>query len=161
MFICATNIHDNAWKCRMMKKGGYTLVELVAVISIVMILASIGLLTLNYFNRIEKQVEFNVASCEVRALLSYGKKYCKKNNTEGAFIINNTENKFKFMKSNSELWFVKDINYSKNITLLAPGTIKVDRDGYITTACTVYIKGDDGKIEEITVGVGNDIITME
>ncbi|MDI9216123.1 MULTISPECIES: type II secretion system protein [Clostridium] len=144
-----------------MKKGGYTLIELIIVLSIIALLATVGFSGVKYFKDKSESLKLQNNVYEVRALLSFAKSYCRKNKVVGNIAINKNKKEvvFEVLELNHKLTKIlkldNDINVSSNFQ---GGINNINREGFIKTAGTISLSYKNNKFIEITVSVGNDII---
>lgn len=145
-----------------MKKKGYTLVELVAVIGILSILLGSGFTIVKTIDHMKAEVELEDIVYKVMNILSYSKAYCRKNYYEGYVKIGTTEKKiiFLYIKNGKEV-IDKTIKIPKDITVKCDiNSIKIGNDGFIKNSCTIEIH-HKGNTYHITVAVGLDTITFK
>lgn len=142
-----------------MKKKGYTLVELIAVITILIILLGSGFTIIKMLTHLKDEVEVEDAIYEVNNILSYAKAYARKEKCELIIGIDGAGNKINLYKS-TKLINQKSINNSFVVTTNINGGIKINEDGYIKKAGTISIKANK-KLYLITIAVGNDLITVK
>ncbi len=143
----------------MSKNRGYTLLELMVVIFIILIISSIGLKMKNSIDKIINKVRMESCVNDIYNILSYGKYYCKINNVEGVIEIN---------KDVGQIVLYEDVKGGKTIkrTILAKGIFFVsDLKFRITSmgnlqAGTIYIKDKYGKVSRITISVGIDTVNI-
>lgn len=140
-----------------MKKRGYTLVELIAVMSIIAILATVSITGVSSIINIKNNMELDSVTYEIRQLLSMAKKYCRTNRLDGKIIIIQNDNKITFNANG----IIKSVNMPEGIKIKKSYSININKEGYITDSLTITIIGYKGEYNEISIGVGNDIITVK
>lgn len=149
-----------------MKKKGYTLIELVAVIAIITILLGSGFTIVKTIEHMKAEVQLEDIIYEVMDILTYAKAYCRKNYCIGEIVMDESEKEiiFQYVDKNDINKKIigkrevvpHDIGISNNF---ASKLIKIDDDGFITGGGTITIRYK-GSINQLTVAVGNDLITV-
>lgn len=147
-----------------MKKKGYALIELIAVMAILSILLGCGFKMINTLNKIKKEVELEDAVYRVHSLLSYARSNCRKNFIEGIVIIDEVNNSisFQYRINNNDIIerteiFSNNIKVRKNI---GESKISVSDKGYLNTAGSIDIESGKRKYK-ITISVGIDDINIK
>lgn len=149
-----------------MKKKGYTLIEIVAVIAIITILLGSGFTIVKTIEHMKAEVEVEDIIYEIMDILTYAKAYCRKNYCRGEIVIDKSKKEIIFQyvdKNNINKKIIgrkegvpNDVEISNNFT---SNLIKIDDDGFITGGGTITIVYK-GTINQLTVAVGNDLITV-
>ncbi|MDV4152542.1 type II secretion system protein [Clostridium sp. AL.422] len=148
-------------------KKGYTLIELIIVLSIITILASISIINVGRFREKFENIELNNLATEVKSLLSFGKSYCRKNKVPGKIIVGADRKTITFEVTNNSYETSKSIKLKDSMDIgsnfNSSGNIKtnennINDEGFIKSAGTITITNGYNKRIEITVSVGNDII---
>lgn len=142
-------------------KSGYTLIELIIVLGILLIISTIVSLNSSKFKNIVSKIEVESSRNEVRSLISFGKSYCRKNRVNGSITVYENNLNFNVVEPGytitKEAISVEGLKFTSNVK---ENDFKIDKEGYIKTAGTIVIKS--GKYySEITIGVGNDIIGVK
>lgn len=146
----------------MMRKEGYTLIELIIVLSIITLLSTVGFGGVKYFKDKIESLKLQNNVYEVRGLLSFAKSYCRKNEVVGNIAIskNKKDVVFEVIERNHQL--TKILNLDDNIKVTSNfqnGINNINKEGFIKTAGTITLSYKD-KLIEIKVSVGNDIIRV-
>lgn len=148
------------------RKKGYTLIELVAVMAILIILLGSGFTVVNMLNNIKNEVELESSVYEVNNILSYAKAYCRKNFHEGEIVIDTVKNSiiFQYKAEGNRKILVKSEKFPGNTKISAPkinmNIINISNMGYLKNAGTILISSGI-KQKKITIAVGNDFITTK
>lgn len=150
-----------------MKKKGYTLIELIAVMSVLAILLSLGFSGYHLYKGINDKVQINSALYEIEDTLSYGELYCRNNKKEGEFYIQEKDGAlvvgFKIRAGNTikqvilpkVIGFIKGSENSEELRK----SIKINQDGHMQ-ADTIKLKDINGKEYKLTIRVSVNCITI-
>ncbi|MGL5085498.1 MAG: type II secretion system protein [Clostridium sp.] len=144
-----------------MKKKGYTLIELIAVMSILAILLGSGFTIVSVMRQLKEDAEFQCVVGEISSILSYGKSYCRKYRTDGEITIDTYANKITFR--NTKL-IIKSVKLPDKVVVAVRGVnstiINVNEEGYLKKACNIEVTyGKRQKV--ITIAVGVDKVTVK
>lgn len=147
-----------------MRKGGYTLIELIIVLSIISLLASVGFSGGKYFKNKTESLKLQNNVYEVKSLLSFAKSYCRKNKVVGNIIISKNKKDVAFEVTDRNYNFKKMLVLDDDTYVASnfqDGTNKVNSEGFITKAGTITLSYKNNKFVEISISVGNDIIRVK
>ena len=144
------------------KKGGFTLIETIVSISIVVFIftsaASLAILNKN----IEKEIKYDSDIYEIQNLLTLGKAKCRKENIEGEVsidAINNEMYLYSYGRDSNSLF--RKIELSDDSSYAGKGwNIHLDDRGRFLSGKTIFIRNSD-EIKDITIGVGVDTIRIK
>lgn len=148
-------------------KRGYTLIELIIVLSIITIFSSITIINISKFKESMDIIEFENIGTEVKSLLSFGKSYCRKNKVPGKFIVGLDRKTITFVVTDKNFPISKSIKLKNDMDIgsnfYSSKDIKTDEnnitdEGYIKSAGSIVITNSNKKVIKITISVGNDII---
>ena len=148
-------------------KRGYTLIEVIIVLSIISLFSSITVINVGKFKDKMDDIEFKNVGYEIKSLLSFGKSYCRKNRVAGKIIVGNDRKTIKFEVTNSSFPISKTIKLNDDMEIgsnfNSASDIKKDEnnindEGFIKSAGTIILINKNNKRIEITISVGNDII---
>ncbi|MBD7916584.1 prepilin-type N-terminal cleavage/methylation domain-containing protein [Clostridium sp. Sa3CUN1] len=147
-------------------KKGYTLIEVIIVLSIISLISSIAIVNISKVKENLEVIEFKNSANEVKALLSFAKAYCRKNKVHGQIIVGSDRKTIAFEVSDKNHSFKKIIKLSKNIEVgsnfkvsssITSANNNVTDEGYIKSAGTITLMYKNNRKIEITISVGNDI----
>ena len=145
-----------------MKKCGFTLIETVVSMFILTILFSTGVSLSEIGNKLSHDMENTAYVYEIQNLLTYGKAVCMETNKSGKIIVNSSENNIYFIDAWDNVESKKNVDLPKEIRILAKNkSMKIDRDGKITQGNTITLLNNYGERQDITVGVGVDLIDIK
>lgn len=149
-------------------KKGFTIIELIVVLSIIAIFSSIVIINVGKVKEKLDDIEFKNLEAEVKSLLSFGKAYCRKNKVPGKIIIGLERKSIEFAVTDSRAPIKKVLNLSNGFevgsNLMVSENLKEDAnnisdEGFIKSAGTItIINKSKTKSINITISVGNDII---
>ncbi|MBU5487546.1 prepilin-type N-terminal cleavage/methylation domain-containing protein [Clostridium sp. MSJ-8] len=149
------------------KKYGYTLIELVVSMSIILILASIGIGASKYLLKIKKDMYIRQELYEVLDIIHYGKsysvnsqqygniKFIMKDNILEVSLIINDETKRKIELDNLKLYKNYSLEYMMHYKM-----IFIKQDGTVES-CTLIFKDSLDKMHVITISVGENNIRLK
>lgn len=144
-------------------KKGYTLIEVIIVLSIMLIFSSLASLGYNFYKNSVEKIKLESTTLEVRDLLSFSKAYCRKNEITGNILVASDRKSITFTVENRKAPIKKIINLENDLEIGSnfKGDNKVSEEGFITKAGTIKItSGYLNKSLELKVSVGNDIIRV-
>lgn len=148
-------------------KRGYTLIELIIVLSIITLFSSIAMINVGKFKERMDNIEFNNLENEVKSLLSFGKSYCRKNKVPGKIIVGADRKTITFQVTNSSFPITKTIKLNDDMEIgsnfsssssITKDENNINDEGFIKSAGTIVLTNKNKKRIEITISVGNDII---
>lgn len=142
-----------------MNRRGYTLIELMVVISIMLVLLSLGLKVKSSIDKIINKTRMESSVNDICNLLSYGKHYCKLNYISGAIEFNKTTGEITLYEDVKNGKEIKRSKLQKGVQFISDLKFKVNSVGNLQ-AGTIYIKDKYGKISKITISVGIDTINI-
>lgn len=146
------------WFIVFKKKKAYTLIELVVVLGIMIIIASITSLNVSKVKNTINKISLEESINEARSILSFGKNYCRRNRVNGSIVISENNLAFTVEEKGREIYKSTELKGSLELNSnFKDGKSEIDRDGYITLAGTIVVKLGNS-YGEIKIGVGNDII---
>lgn len=138
-------------------KAGYTLVEAICAVSIVIITASLGITAVKSYNGLKNQLECKYVNNQILNFLNNSRDYCKSSNLEGKIFADASSNRLIFYKSMDK--YIDQFYFPKEFKLYpinsSHGEIRIDHDGMISDSCTIeYTNLKKGPSHKITICVG-------
>lgn len=145
-----------------MIKKGFTLIEVIVVISIMTILFGYSLLNLRSLDRIENNVDVQLFGNTLVDFIINSKKYCRDNNLNGYIY-------FVTSKGTAQLCcgtnVISSVKLPENFTELSVnrtgGKITIDNKGFSKDACTIKFKDRKGGIHYLTMCVGTSNVEFK
>ena len=144
-----------------MKRKGFTLIELIITLSILLLFTTITSISIKAYNNRKIDIKINNYAYEIKTLLSYSKSYCRKYKANGSLFINIKENSFKFFVLEKNNYIEKFIYLEDKFSLASNykgNSFSISKEGYIKEAGTISLIYNGKVVKEIKIGVGNDII---
>ncbi|MBD7910031.1 type II secretion system protein [Clostridium cibarium] len=150
-----------------MKKRGFTLIEIIAVIGVLSVIFSIGIASIKQFKTRYKQIEISNFLYETIDMISYGKSYCASNDLSGNVkLINNNDYLQVYLIADNKV--IKNIKI-KEVLRIKPFdneeeirniNLRINEFGYVEPTTIKFI---NEKLEEfiITVQVGGNVILVK
>lgn len=137
------------------KSNGFTLIELVATVSILLIIMSISILNLKNILKIIDKVEIDKTTNEITSLINFARDYCAQKHVAGNIAIDTTNNKINLEirgKRCETIKFTKGIEIYDNTG--KTNTIMIDTNGMIKNCESIEIRDGKGKLHDISISVG-------
>lgn len=142
-----------------MKKNGFTLVETIVTIFILIVLFTVTISLGKMGRNLRKNIEDNGYIYEIDNLLIYGKAVCKQKSKYGKVSVNGT-NQIRFVEGWDNIERI--VNLPKELKIVSKDlNLFIDPNGRITQGTTITVINDNGEREDITIGVGVDQIVIK
>lgn len=141
-------------------KAGYTLIETICAVSILIIVASLGISAVKGYNGLKNQIECRYVETQILNFFNNSRDYCKNRNLEGGIFIDPSLNRFTFYegfdKCIDRFYFPKDFKVQPINSKRSHGEIRIDKNGKVLTSCKIeYINlKKERKTNTIYVGTG-------
>ena len=148
-----------------MIKKGFTLIELVVSMSILMIIFSLGMGSYKIYKSIYRDIEINQNLYEIEDTLSYGEIYCKNNKVDCVFFIKQGDLgvivgiKDRLNKKIRSTQLSNSLKFDENNVNLDQMILNINSNGKIQPG-SIKLKDINGKKYELTVRVGVNLITI-
>lgn len=137
-------------------KKGFTLVELIVVLSLILIISSFSFISLKSFLETKNKIKTKEFLYEIEDMISYGRSYCINNNISGRFVMVENEN-------TQELIFeigkgvIRKVEYDKTLEVYKKNkvyplsiVINIESDGSITSK-TIYLRNKNNEKYKISI----------
>lgn len=151
-----------------MKKEGISTIEVIAVLSIMIVLMSIGIGSSKHFKDYISSLEYKSDIYNIREIMTYSRQYCYENKVYGElYFINSDESIRVYLLSKKRI--VKSIDISRgkrienfNYVLDGKQILKIDinEDGYISPY-TINISDNTGTKKKIVIQVGGNLVYIK
>jgi prepilin-type N-terminal cleavage/methylation domain-containing protein len=136
-------------------KKGFSLIEVVICMSIIIILAASGLASFTSYRLIANETERMACEDAVISFINNGKQYCREKEEPGSILFDTSKSTVSFTslgKTVDSFAFPRGIDlYSTNTN---KGRVDIDRFGFTSDAGTITIRDRYGEFHDITVNVG-------
>lgn len=140
---------------KLQKKKGYTLIELLASLTIIVVILSIGVsLTRNVKTIINNQ-NLNRCSTSIVNIINYSKLYCRKADKVGFLNIDNISNEI-YLYAGGKI--VEDYHMPQGFRIETQGQILIDSNGVTIDACTIRYYDEFDKVHNISMCVGTAFV---
>jgi type II secretory pathway pseudopilin PulG len=136
-------------------KKGYTLMEVLVSISIIIIFFSFSLIGISKYKDLKNDIDIELCKNEIIGIINYGKQYCRENERIGYVLFDSVSNQVKFFCNNKR---IDSFKFPKGVTMYSintdNATIDIDKTGFTSDAGTIRIRDGKGIIHTITINVG-------
>lgn len=140
-------------------KRGYTLIELIIVLAIMLVLM---LPTLNiskyYIESIEKIKGKSIIN-DISNLISYSKYYCRHYSTYGLIEISSSKGKIVFKDTSGRSKTIKTIILEEGFKFVSNDSLSINKIGNVESA-TIRIMNEKGKLYKVTIATGVDTVNI-
>lgn len=143
----------------MIRKRGFTLIETIASISILLIFMSISISMYKLKASLESDINVTDYIYEIQNLITYGKSVCKEKENYGKIIVSTKDNNIRFVENWDNI--EKSVNLPYDLKVISQFTVYITPQGKLEKGNTISLLDKDKKRYEITIGVGVDIITIK
>lgn len=143
-------------------KKGFTLIELIIVISIISIVSCYTLVKISFFNSKIDSIDVDKCNNAIMMFINNAKLYCREKETSGTIYFYPGKDKadFNVQCRNVEhltlpsKFYIYDVNsaYSK---------INIDSKGFVSDACTISFRDRSDKLHEISIFVGTGFVQIK
>lgn len=146
----------------LIKKRGFTLIEVVAVIGILAVLMAIGFPYVYSLNKVKEDTKDEILLISIDDLLKNSKEYCLRNRKGGVIRFDNTNKRGALLIDEISVYEIhyegKYEVYFKRGTV--KGDIKVSNKGRLDSG-SIFIIKNGIENNKITIGVGVDYIEIK
>ncbi len=139
----------------MMKRCGFTLIETMASIFILILLFSVGSSLSGFSNKLSYKMNGTGYTYEIQNLLSYGKAVCREKNRYGKITTTASKNEVRFIEGWDNI--EKIIKLPNGMKIISNDiSLMITPTGKITRGYTLKILDELGERHDITINVGVD-----
>ncbi|MFL0246713.1 hypothetical protein [Candidatus Clostridium stratigraminis] len=143
-------------------RKGFSLIELLVIITIIIIATSISLLGISKYNQIRNEVDLNMTESSILGVINYGKQYCREKEKPGFVLFDLEKNEVWFYNSNR---VIDGFKLPREIKIDGINTnlnrINIDKFGITSDAGTIRISDINNKIYLITINVGAGYVEIK
>jgi prepilin-type N-terminal cleavage/methylation domain-containing protein len=142
-------------------RRGFTLIEVVLVMTIMSIIAGCSFMSLRYYKTIKNKVDADYYCDAVVSFINNSKMYSRENYCSVTVIFDIERNK---MKLNNGTYTIKELIFSNKITLYEVSgrrinkEVVIDKEGYSNDAFKIVLMDNNLRRHEITMRVGTGYV---
>lgn len=147
---------QTAVRKRQIRNKGFTLIELIIVISITASVFLVSINMLDSYRRIKNNIECKACSNSILNFIQSAKQYCRKNETAGKISVFE-DNTFCFKANNTIIKKLKMPDKFKNLSInvnTEGGRISINEEGLTGSAGSIKYEDRKGTEHVITICVG-------
>ena len=145
----------------MKKKRGFTLIEMIIVVSIMSIIGGCSVISVQYYKTIKNKIDADYYCNAVVSFINNSKMYCRENTCSAVITFDIPGNQ---MMLHADGMPINNLALSNKITLdnvnVDQSKMGIDNKGYIKEAYTITLKGNNLVKHKITVRVGTEYIKI-
>jgi prepilin-type N-terminal cleavage/methylation domain-containing protein len=144
-------------------RRGFTLIEVVLVITIMSIIAGCSFMSLRYYKTIKNKVDADYYCDAVVCFINNSKMYCRENYCSGTIIFDIERNEMKLDKG---IYTIEELIFSNKITLYEVNgrrinkNVVIDKEGYSNDAFTIVLMDNNLRRHEISMRVGTGYVKV-
>ena len=142
----------------MKKKKGFTLIELIASMTILIILFTFGSLSLNYYKNLNEDIKLDNFFVSLKHILAEGKAIAIEEDIGLRIFLDNSNKKVKLQKGKIEKELI-DIPYY--IYVVSNHKISISSNGQLKSQTTTLNNTKDNKKYYIKIRAGVDYVKIE
>lgn len=144
------------------KRRGFTVIELLLVLSIFSILLSFSLVNLSTFNNFKNKIDVDLTNNNILDFINKSKTYCRDKKGEGGYIYFDTRNnEITFNVGLDEIFKLKLPEGFVLNPVRDDNRIKIDNMGITEDACSIKFKDRKGEMHCITMCVGTAYVDIK
>ena len=147
----------------MKKKSGFTLIEMIIVISIMSIIGGCSVISIQYYKTIKNKIDADYYCNAVVSFINNSKVYCRENTCSTVITFDMQKNE---MKIHADGVLINNLTLSNKITLYdvtgrrSNNDIVNDDEGNSNDSCTISLKDNNSKLHTITMRVGTAYVKI-
>lgn len=142
----------------MKKKKGFTLIELIASMTILIILFTFGSLSLNYYKNLNEDIKLDNFFVSLKHILAEGKAIAIEEDIGLRIFLDNSNKKVKLQKGKIEKELIDIPNY---INVNLNPKISISSNGQLKSQTTTLYNTKDNKKYYIKIRAGVDYVKIE
>lgn len=136
-------------------KKGFSLIELLIVMSIITLFSLASFFSMSNYNRFSSETEMLFSEDRMLALINDGKQYCREKERPGYVLFDVTRNEINFFCSSKK---IDGFKLPKGVTIHSINTnqckVDINKFGVASDAGTIILKDKAGKLHAMTISVG-------
>jgi len=144
-------------------RRGFTLIEMILVLSIMGIIGGSSVVSVRYYNTIKNKVDADYSSNAIVSFINNSKMYCREHSCIGIITFDVPRNEIKLHDGTQE---INKLLLSNKITLYevigrrSDNDIVSDDKGYSNDSCTIILKDKNLIEHRITMRVGTAYVKI-
>ncbi|MFT5874033.1 MAG: prepilin-type N-terminal cleavage/methylation domain-containing protein [Clostridium sp.] len=144
-------------------RKGFTLIEMVIVISIMSIIGGCSVFSFRYFKTLKNKIELDYYCNAVVSFINNSKMYSRENHCDATITFDIIGNQMRLIKEGN---MVNKLIFSEKITLYdvtgrrSNNDIVTDNIGYSNDSCTIILKDNNSIEHKITMRVGTAYVKI-
>lgn len=146
-------------------KAGYTLIETICAVSILIIVSSLGISAVKGYNGLKNQIECKYVESQILNFFNSSRDYCKNRNLEGGIFIDPFLNRFSFYEGFDNcidrFYFPKGFKVQPIIRKKGHSEIMIDECGKITNPCKIEYVNLKKERKTSTIYIGTGYVRIE
>jgi prepilin-type N-terminal cleavage/methylation domain-containing protein len=136
-------------------KKGFSIIELLIVISIISIFSLASFFSMSNYNRFSSEVDMLFSEDMMLAVINDGKQYCREKEKPGYVLFDMSRNEVNFFSSSKK---IEGFKLPKGVTIHSINTnqykVDIDKFGVTSDAGTIMLKDKAGRSYTMTISVG-------
>ncbi|MGE5627472.1 MAG: type II secretion system protein [Solirubrobacterales bacterium] len=143
-------------------KKGFTLVEVIVVVSMITILFGYNFMSLRNFSKNTNDMDCNIFANSLMNFVVCSKEYCRDNNQSGYLYFHTDKNKIIFISNSSTVSSLYLPEGFGDLRLnLIQNKVFIDNKGFTSDACTINFKDREGGNHCATICVGSSYVDIK
>ncbi|APC41030.1 type II secretion system protein [Clostridium estertheticum] len=144
-------------------RRGFTLIEMILVLSIMGIIGGTSVVSVRYYNTIKNKVDADYSCNAIVSFINNSKMYCRENSCSGIITFDVLRNEIKLHDGTTE---INKLSLSNKIKLYevigrrSDNDIVSDDKGYSNDSCTIILKDNNLIEHRITMRVGTAYVKI-
>jgi len=144
-------------------RKGFTLIEIILVLSIISIIGGCSVISLKYYKTVKNKLDADYYCNATVSFINNSKMYCREKACSAIVTFDIPRNE---MKLENGIEIVNKLEFSNKITLYqvtgrqSNGDIVIDNKGYSNDACTIILKDNNSVDHDITMRVGTAYVKI-
>nr|WP_254903552.1 prepilin-type N-terminal cleavage/methylation domain-containing protein [Clostridium tyrobutyricum] len=139
---------------KILKKSGFTLIELMIVISIISVIFSFSLIKFNGFNSLKDRIYVDELNNKILSFIVKSKMYCKDRDSSGYIRFDQNNNNIIYYNNLTRVYKMNLPEEFKLSINTEDNKVHINNDGMIQNAFSIKFQDGKGEMHCITVNVG-------
>ncbi|MBW9151882.1 type II secretion system protein [Clostridium estertheticum] len=144
-------------------RRGFTLIEIILVLSIMGIIGGASVVSVRYYNTIKNKVDADYSCNAIVSFINNSKMYCRENSCSGSITFDVLRNEIKLHDGTTEINKLSLFNKIKLYEVIgrrSDNDIVSDDKGYSNDSCTIILKDNNLIEHRITMRVGTAYVKI-